>query len=722
MGELHQERGAERSGIRRHMAVKPTAALATATLLSLAALAVIIGLTAHAGSSRAHEEAIDDVAMQLNELQGMPWRLETSGSTVPKSADVGAVRANMLATERDVARSLKRLGQDAPVPGLSAASAPVQKTFSTLNGMVDLVARGQVPAASALVPSAFASENAAVQSLDRASERYQSQTASSLGDATVGAVAAVLLLLAGFAFYLLRAFRAHAASDALADELGRSRAHLEQAQLIAGVGSIEWDLDGRILSFSAEHSRLHGWTDLEPPRGPSEVLDLVAPADRARVAAALQAAAANRTPVELDYRMREAYGGRLIHLQAKTVTGADGRRRMIGTSQDLTERFRHAEAERANRAKNEFISRMSHELRTPLNAVLGFGQLMTMSDLDERQHANVEHILAAGHHLLDLINEILDISRIESGELRMSPEPVSVGGVIGDAIDLVTPIAELHGIAVQAELRDDDLWVHADLGRLRQVLLNLLSNAVKYNHEAGHVNVVASRIADARVQIVVRDDGPGIAPEMIDRLFSPFERLGAEHGTVEGTGLGLAVSRGIIEAMGGRITAESNPGNGAAFMIELEAAAAVSDATALPHDGPFGEVGLVPTPMRVLCIEDNPSNLSLIEQILAARPNVQLLTALTGERGVQLAREQAPELILLDLNLPDLSGDEALARLKRDSATQEIPVVVLSADMSSAQLEHLLALGAGSYLSKPVDVIELLHFVDHPNEALRPAA
>ena len=227
---------------------------------------------------------------------------------------------------------------------------------------------------------------------------------------------------------------------------------------------------------------------------------------------------------------------------------------------------------------------MSHELRTPLNAVLGFGQLLTTSELDERQHANVEHILTAGRHLLDLINEILDISRIETGDLRLSLEPVSVRSVIVDAIDLVTPIADPRGIIVRADLPDDDLWVRADVQRLRQVLLNLLSNAVKYNDEAGHVQVLASVRSDERVEIRVRDDGPGIASGMIDRLFSPFERLGAEQTSVEGTGLGLAVSRGMIEAMGGRITAGSEPGCGAEFTIALDRAEEVRANITLPGE------------------------------------------------------------------------------------------------------------------------------------------
>jgi signal transduction histidine kinase len=213
---------------------------------------------------------------------------------------------------------------------------------------------------------------------------------------------------------------------------------------------------------------------------------------------------------------------------------------------------------------------MSHELRTPLNAILGFGQLMTMSELDERQRGNVEHILSAGRHLLDLINEILDISRIESGDLHLMVELVSVRAVIDEAVDLVEPTAGERGVDVCADHGDTDLHVRADAQRLKQVLLNLLSNAVKYNKPGGHVRIHTAPGAADHALIVVEDDGPGIAPEMIERLFDPFERLGAEQRSIEGTGLGLALSRGMIEAMGGRIHARSELGRGTAFTIELE--------------------------------------------------------------------------------------------------------------------------------------------------------
>jgi signal transduction histidine kinase len=570
MEERQDKRGAQ-SARRRRVATKPAAALFGATLFSAVALVVIAGLTAHASTTRTRDDTIDAVVTRLNELDGVPVRFQTAAG-LPDGAASRALRASTLGNEQAILTALRRLQQTAPVPGLRGIGAPLAENFRTLNRAVELITAHQFARAALLGPALIRTHDIVAQALSDASQQYQSQTSAAELEATLGAIAVVLLLLGGFAFFYLRAYQAHAESDELTAELQRSEAHLERAQRLAGVGSWEWDPAAKTLSFSAEHARLHGWVSPEPPRDPTDVLGLVSPDDRARVEEALGAAVTHGTPVDFDYRVGEAYGGRLIHVTATTVIGPDGRRRLIGTSQDVTERFRRAEAERANRAKDEFISRMSHELRTPLNAVLGFGQLLTMSDLDERQRANVEHILSAGRHLLAVINDILDISRIESGDLRLSLEPVSVCSVIAAAVDLVAPIAEPRRIAVNATLPDPDLWVHADAQRFRQVLLNLLSNAVKYNHDDGHIAIAASVTAD-HVEIAVTDDGPGIAPDKIDRLFSPFERLGAEQSAVEGTGLGLAVSRGMIEAMGGRIAVRSEPGRGAAFTIELDVAA-----------------------------------------------------------------------------------------------------------------------------------------------------
>jgi CheY-like chemotaxis protein/anti-sigma regulatory factor (Ser/Thr protein kinase) len=372
-----------------------------------------------------------------------------------------------------------------------------------------------------------------------------------------------------------------------------------------------------------------------------------------------------------------------------------------------------AEAERANLAKNELFSRMSHELRTPLNAILGFGQLLAMDGLDSNQKQSVHQILKAGEHLLELINEVLDIFRIEAGGLALSLEPVAVGETVAEALDLVGPLAaernvHLNGDAVLA--RDTVL---ADRQRLKQVLLNLLSNAIKYNREGGSVTVDVAHPARDRLRVEVADTGAGIAPASLDRLFSPFERLGADQTSVDGNGLGLALSKGLVEAMGGRLSVESRLGAGSTFSVEL--------ATAETRAERLAEVEL-PTaaanedesaPARALLyIEDNLSNLKLVEEVLAHRARVSLLPAVRGRLGLQLAREHPCDLILLDLDLPDLSGIEVLARLQTDAATSDVPVVVLGADATPGQIEHLLARGASEYLTKPLDVQRVLEVLD----------
>jgi len=387
---------------------------------------------------------------------------------------------------------------------------------------------------------------------------------------------------------------------------------------------------------------------------------------------------------------------------------------------DLTERYRAEEdriarelAERANRAKSDFISRMSHELRTPLNAILGFAQLLEMDELRPNQERSVSQINKSGRHLLNLINQVLDIARIEAGKLHLSPEAVRLEAVVREALELIRPLAEARGISLRLEAAfSPGLYVMADHQSLRQVLLNLLSNAVKYNREGGEINVTTSLVGDGRLRLRIRDSGEGITQDKMERLFVPFERLGKETVEQEGTGLGLALSKGLVEAMGGRIGAESVPGEGSVFWLELELVAERQKEAIMAEVDEHLSDGMREGRGLVLYVEDNLANVQLVEAVIERLPGVTLITAMRGGLAMDLAKEHHPDLILLDLQLPDMHGSEVLGRLKADPATQKTPVVILSADALPEHMTDLLAQGARAFLTKPIDVKEFLKVVE----------
>jgi PAS domain S-box-containing protein len=381
---------------------------------------------------------------------------------------------------------------------------------------------------------------------------------------------------------------------------------------------------------------------------------------------------------------------------------------------DVTERRRvKQEAERANQAKSDFLSRMSHELRTPLNAILGFGQLLELESLKPQQEDSLKQIMRAGRHLLDLIDEVLDISRIEAGRLPVSPEPVRVANAVSEAIQLVQPAASERQVTFEGGGRvHGDWYVLADRQRLRQVLLNLLSNAVKYNRPGGTVEVKLNPIGERRLRISVLDTGPGIPDHFFDRLFQPFERLGASESGVQGTGLGLALSKGLIEAMGGSMHASSKWGEGSTFSVELPwVEAPVVAFEQIKEDLPMRQ-GTEQQTRTLLYIEDNLSNLRLIERVLELRPGYELLSAMQASLGLELAETHRPDVILLDLHLPDMRGEEALLRLQQQEATRGIPVVIISADATPGQIQRLIGSGATAYLTKPLNVRRFLELID----------
>ncbi len=449
------------------------------------------------------------------------------------------------------------------------------------------------------------------------------------------------------------------------------------------------------------------------------------------------------TDYELTARARD---GKETMVSYNATTFHDRDRKLQGVfaaARDVTERkrFEHtlqennvelerakAAAEKANLAKSDFLSSMSHELRSPLNAILGFAQLINSDSPPPTpsQSASIDQILSAGWYLLDLINEILDLAQIESGKMALSREPTSLDEVMLECQAMIEPQGQKRGIRMMFPASGIPYFVDADRTRLKQVLINLLSNAIKYNQPNGTVAVdftllTAVGIAPERVRISVRDSGAGLSPDMLQQLFQPFNRLGQERSREEGTGIGLVMSKRLVELMGGLMGVESTVGAGSVFWFELNSTGAPQLAEDPAQPAATAQAQIHPgAPLRTLLyVEDNPANLKLIEQLIARRHDIRLLSARDGILGIRLARADQPDVILMDINLPGISGIEALKILREDPLTAHIPVVALSANAMPRDIEKGLHAGFFRYLTKPIKVNQ---FMETLEEALAFAA
>jgi len=521
-------------------------------------------------------------------------------------------------------------------------------------------------------------------------------------------------------------------SDVTADVAARhalSESETRFRTMADGAPALIWlsDAEGRALWFNQRWLRYTG-------RGMDEELGLPWPArvhaddvDAAR--AVFRAAAARQEAFSAEFRICCANGQPTWILDHGVPRrGADGAfEGYVVYGWDITTRraaeaaliAAKDEAERANRAKSEFLSRMSHELRTPLNAVLGFGQLLetdTSDPLSPAQRARVQELLRGGRHLLSLINEVLDLARIEAGTLHLQLGPVALHDLVGDSVRLVAPMASERAITLHVQPPGNDApWVRADPTRLKQVLLNLLSNAIKYNRHGGEVRLSWREEGDA-VVISVSDSGPGLSDVQQERLFQAFERLEAEGSEVEGAGIGLALSKWLVDMMRGSIGVRSAPGAGSTFWVQLATCTAASEVEAAPAAAPM-ETSTVPpakaTMQRtVLYVEDNPVNQVLMESMLALRPQLRLLIAGLPTVGLQMAAQARPDLVLLDIQLPGMDGYEVIRRLRELPGLGSVPVVAVSANAMPEQLAQAREAGFIDYVTKPLDLQRLLSVVD----------
>ena len=514
----------------------------------------------------------------------------------------------------------------------------------------------------------------------------------------------------------------------------QSEERLERSQTFANIGTWDWNIETGSLFWSDRIWPLFGYNKELTETTYDNFIAAIHPDDRLHVGNAVMKCVEQGDEYDIEHRVVWSDGSiHWLHEKGDVVRNKNDKPiHMLGVVQDITKRKlaeralieAREEAENANRAKSQFLSSMSHELRTPMNAIMGFGQLLGMeieNPLNASQQENVAEILKASEHLLELINEVLDLAKIEAGRIDLSIEDVQAGSVVTESLQLILPLAEKRGISIKllrgdsevsmSDLSKDQNIVRADHTRMKQVIINLLSNAVKYNTDNGSITIKCNKSENKNLRVSITDTGKGLTAEQSEHLFTAFDRLGAENTDIEGTGIGLVITKNIVELMGGSIGFESNTDVGSTFWFELPCGTDTFDNE--DNNSLFPDVNIDFEEARtVLYIEDNPANLRLVTQLLGRLPNIHMWSAHEPKLGLELAAEHQPDLILLDINLPGMDGYEVLKILRQRDGTRDTSIIAISANAMPKDVEKGMEAGFDDYITKPIDINAFLIAVD----------